>query len=120
MKKDIHPAVRRICEYIDLHLTENLSYRHLKEQLQLSQYDLTGRFPKNTGFTLTDYIIHQRLELVISKVLKGTRLETAVYRSGFNTYSHFYKEFRAHYGTAPSAYFTDLRNKNSNKKTTAL
>lgn len=118
MKKDIHPAVRRICEYIDLHLTEDLSYRHLKEHLHLSQYDLTGRFPRYTGFTLTDYIIHRRLELVISKVLKGIRLETAVYSSGFNTYSHFYKEFRAHYGTAPRAYFTALRN--SNKKTTTL
>lgn len=118
MKKEIHPAVRRICEYIDLHLTEDLSYRQLKEHLQLSQHDLTDRFPKYTGFTLTNYIIHRRLELVISKVLKGSRLETAVYRSGFNTYSHFYKEFRTHYGTAPRDYFTVLRNKNSNKKTT--
>lgn len=105
MKKNIHPAVRYICEYIDLHLTEDLSYRQLKTCLNVSQHDLAGRFPRNTGFTVTNYIIRQRLELVISKVRKGSRLETAVYSSGFHTYSHFYKEFRSHYGVSPRAYF---------------
>lgn len=107
MKKD-HPDVHiaRICAYIDEHLTEELTYKQLMEQLQLNQHYLTGKFPRAMGSTVTDYIIKQRLKLVIAKAKKGIKLEDAAYSSGFHTYSHFYKEFRKNFGTSPRAYFS--------------
>lgn len=106
MKKDHRDMqVERICAYIEEHLTEELTYKRLTEQLQVTQHDLTGRFPRVMDTTVTDYIIKKRLKLVISKVKKGMKLEEAAYTSGFHTYSHFYKEFRKHFGSAPRAYF---------------
>lgn len=106
MNKDLRDMqVERICTYIEEHLTEELTYKRLMEQLHLSQHDLTGRFPRVMDTTITDYVITKRLKLVISKVKKGMKIEDAAYTSGFHTYSHFYKEFRKHFGIAPRAYF---------------
>ena len=110
MKKDRQDVyVAQICAYIDEHLTEDLSYKRLQEQLQVTQHQLTGKFPQVVGFTLTNYVIKKRLKLVISKVRTGMRIEEAVYSSGFHTYSHFYKEFRKNYNCSPRVYFSKKR-----------
>ena len=55
MKKDHRDMqVERICAYIEEHLTEELTYKRLMEQLHLSQHDLTGRFPRVMDTTITD------------------------------------------------------------------
>ncbi len=106
MNKDLRDMqIERICTYIEEHLAEDLTYKQLQTQLQVTQHDLTGRFPRVMDTTVTDYIIKKRLKLVISKVKKGMKLEDAAYSSGFHTYSHFYKEFRKHFAVSPRAYF---------------
>ena len=112
MKQDIHDVyVARICAYIDEHLTEELTYKHFREKLGVTQHHLTGRFPKVMNTTLTDYIIKKRLQTVISKVNCCMKIEEAVYTSGFRTYSHFYKEFRKNFGSSPRAYFREKAEK---------
>lgn len=109
MKKDFSPADRllasRICEYIDAHLTDELTYAHLRKEFHLTQYQLSGKFPQITGITVTNYIIQKRLAQVVTKVQNGAGIEDAAYTSGFRTYSHFYKEFCKSYGAAPKTYF---------------
>lgn len=107
MKKNSYDVqVAQICAYISEHLTEDLTYRNIREQLHVTQHHLTGRFPRAMGITVTDYIIRKRLKLVMDKVRSGTKIEEAAYSSGFRTYSHFYKEFRKNYGISPRAYFS--------------
>ncbi len=98
-------AVGELCRYIKEHLQEDLSYKAIQKRFFLSRYELTKKFQYHTGMTLTEYIINKRLMRVISLVRNGEGIESAVYASGFNTYSHFYKEFVKHFNISPREYF---------------
>ena len=103
-RKDL--IVQEICRYVEEHLCEELTHGRLQERLGLHRHDLTATFREKTGQTLTQYIIDHRLKSAIGKVEAGMRLEDAAYRSGFRTYSHFYKMFVKYYGISPKEYFS--------------
>ncbi len=94
-----------ICRYIHENLTENLSYKHLQKKFPVSRYQLTEIFQRNTGMTLTEYIIVKRLIKVNSLVRGGARIEEAAFNVGFRNYSHFYKEFLKYNHISPRKYF---------------
>ena len=96
-----------ICKYIQEHLTEELTYQHLQNQFFISRYQLTEVFRRNTGMTLTEYILQKRLMQVTALVRGGAGLESAVYNAGFRSYSHFYKEFVKRHNTSPRNYYSN-------------
>ncbi len=98
-------VVLEICKFIHAHLNEDLTYRRLEEELFVSRYHLSAKFPARMGMSVTAYIIRQRLQNVIRLVKQGVGLEDASFQSGFNTYSHFYKKFVRIYGVSPRDYF---------------
>lgn len=95
----------QICRYIKENLTRDLTYEHLQEQFLVSRYQLSCVFRHNTGMTLTEYILHKRLAQAMALIRDGEGLESAAYRAGFHTYSHFYKAFKKRYGASPKAFF---------------
>ena len=97
--------VLEVCKFIREHLNEELTYKRLEEDLFVSRYHLSAKFPAQMGMSVTAYIIRQRLQYVIKLVKSGVGLEDASFRAGFNTYSHFYKKFVQVYGVSPRAYF---------------
>lgn len=99
-------VVAEICTYIKAHLKEPLSYKEFEKHFFISRYQLAKKFQFYTGMTLTEYIITKRLMNAISLVRNGEGIETAAYNSGFNTYSHFYKEFLKHFHVSPKVYFS--------------
>lgn len=105
-------VVVEICTYIKAHLKEPLSYKEFENHFFISRYQLAKKFQLYTGMTLTEYIITKRLMNVISLVRNGEGIETAAYNSGFNTYSHFYKEFVKHFNFSPREYFNQKRGNN--------
>ncbi len=100
-------VITELCSYIKDHLDQDLSYTALQKRFFVSRYQLAEVFPRNTGMTLTEYIIYKRLLCVISLVRKGEGIENAAYRAGFHTYSHFYKEFKKRYNISPKKYFSN-------------
>ena len=96
--------IKAICKYIEEHISEDLSYKKLQKLFYVSRYHLGTKFPQQTGKSLTKYVIFKRLICVCNLVRDGMGIEEAAYRSGFNTYSHFYKEFIQTFGTSPSEY----------------
>ncbi len=98
-------VVTELCSYIKNHLDQDLSYTALQNRFLISRYQLTEVFRRNTGMTLTEYIIYKRLMHVMSLVRSGEGIENAAYKAGFHTYSHFYKEFKRRYMTSPKKYF---------------
>lgn len=93
-----------ICKYIEEHISEDLSYKRLQKMFYVSRYHLGTKFPRQTGKTLTGYVIFKRLLCACQLVRNGLGIEEAAYRSGFNTYSHFYKEFVQNFGKSPREY----------------
>ena len=101
------PLIWEICRYIHENLTETLTYQHLQEHFSVSRYQLTEVFYRNTGMTLTEYILQKRLIKVASLVRNGSGIEHAAFDAGFRNYSHFYKEFRRHYHISPREYYAN-------------
>ena len=101
--------IAELCKYIKEHLADDLSYKSLQKQFLLSRYQLTDVFRRNTGMTLTEYILCKRLMQSMSLVRGGESIENAAWQAGFHTYSHFYKEFRKHYRMSPRQYFADRK-----------
>lgn len=110
-KPGVSPALRddeiimEVCKFIKAHLAEELTYKRIEEELFVSRYHLSAKFPARMGMSVTAYIIRQRLLCVIDLVEKGAGLEDASFRAGFNTYSHFYKKFVQVYKISPREYF---------------
>ena len=102
---DSDSCIRDICKYIQENLSEKLTYEHLQDRFLVSRYQLTEIFRRNTGMTLTEYILQKRLMKVISLVRSGTGIEKAAFQAGFRNYSHFYKEFVKHKNISPQKYF---------------
>lgn len=102
---DADSCIRDICKYIQENLSEKLTYEHLQDRFLVSRYQLTEIFRRNTGMTLTEYILQKRLMKVIALVRSGTGIERAAFQAGFRNYSHFYKEFVKHKNISPQKYF---------------
>lgn len=99
--------IGQICRYIKENLTEHLSYEHLQKHFLVSRYQLTTVFRHNTGMTLTEYILHKRLMQAIALIRNGEGTETAAYKAGFHTYSHFYKAVKKRYHVSPKEFSTN-------------
>jgi AraC-like DNA-binding protein len=102
---DSDSCIRDICKYIQENISVKLTYEHLQDRFLVSRYQLTEIFRRNTGMTLTEYILQKRLMKVISLVHAGTGIERAAFQAGFRNYSHFYKEFVKHKNISPQKYF---------------
>jgi len=104
-------VIFNICRYIKNNLDKDLSYSTLQDLFLVSRYQLTEVFSRNMGMSLTEYIIRKRLNRAVFLVREGSGIEESAYSAGFNTYSHFYKEFVKYYKKSPRAFFDNMNTK---------
>lgn len=95
-------AVERVARYIDSHLEENLSVNALAGMAFLSADHLTRSFKKRYGKTVSEYILHKRMELA-RELLRDTDLTITMVagKVGFGSYSHFTEQFKKCFGMTP-------------------
>lgn len=91
----------QIMEYINLHLTEEITVDALSEHFYLSRYYLMHYFKEETGYTIGNYITEKRLMLAKDLVQKGSSITQACYQSGFKNYSTFSRAFKKVFKTLP-------------------
>lgn len=94
-----------ICEYIDIHFTEDISRNNLAEIVYLDP-DYTARlFKKETGISLLNYIITKRVEMA-KNLLSNTELSVNLIsdKVGYSNYSYFTKLFKKETGFTPVDY----------------
>ncbi|HWT26958.1 MAG TPA: AraC family transcriptional regulator [Mobilitalea sp.] len=90
-----------ILDYINEHLTEDISVEKLAENFYLSRYYLMHFFKEETGYTIGNYITEKRLMLAKNLVQNGSSATDACYQSGFKNYSTFSRAFKKTYNTIP-------------------
>lgn len=98
-------TVSSVKRYIKEHLAENLSREALADTVYLTSDYLSHLFKKETGYSLTNYIIHERIErakLLLSQNNMTIRDVAAV--CGFDNVSYFSKQFRSIAGVTPREY----------------
>jgi AraC-like DNA-binding protein len=93
----------RVCEYIDLHLQENIALEALAEIAQLSVHHFARAFRQSLGIPPHNYIVQRRVEHA-QQLIRNTDLplsEIAI-EAGFTDQSHLARHFRTITGVSPS------------------
>lgn len=83
--------IEEILNYINAHLTEELSVDFLAERFYLSRYHLMHKFKEETGYTVHNYIIQKRILLTKDKLVQGMPITKAALASGFADYSTYHR-----------------------------
>lgn len=99
----ISRPVLECCDYINLHLEEQLTLKELAAHFKYSEYYLSRKFSQEMGIGLKEYIRRQRLEQARA-LLKDTSLDIRDVsdRLHFCSPSYFSEQFKAEYGISPT------------------
>lgn len=89
-----HPAVLSIMEYINNHITEDLSIDNIANAMFLNRSYIMHLFKAETGYTIGQYISKKRLFLTNQYRSQGLSLTESCYKSGFRNYSAYYHASR--------------------------
>lgn len=95
--------ISKSIDYINTHITEELSLNDIAGKANLSPNYYCNVFKKLYGITLWEYITAKRVELAICclKDFKGTILDLAL-SCGFNNTANFNRVFKKQTGITPS------------------
>jgi AraC-like DNA-binding protein len=98
-------VLRRVREYIEAHLENNVSLEVLAGIAGLSISYFARAFKQSQGMAPHDYLMRRRLHRAID-LLAGTDLPLSAiaHGLGFSDQSHFARRFRQHFGLTPSRY----------------
>ncbi len=97
--------IRECCEYIDNHLTEDLSVQRIAKEIGYTEYYLTRKFQKEMKIRMSEYIKDARLEYAkVCLLSTQMSIEEIGDLLQFNSRSYFTKTFREKTGKSPSEY----------------
>lgn len=99
------PALRRLPEYIEAHLGENLDIASLAREAGLSPQALTRSFREVFGLTIHQYVLTRRLERAKHLLLAtDTSVVNIALETGFSSQSHLSTVFRRLVGATPGQF----------------
>lgn len=95
--------ISECCDYIDLHIEDNITLSALASRLRYSDFYLSRRFKEETGKSIKEYIRLKKLERA-KDLLRDNSLTVKEIgeRLGFCSQSYFTEQFRREYGATPS------------------
>ncbi len=106
LKGGLAPAVRRrLCDYIDAHLTQPVTLGDLAREAALSEYHFARMFRISFGAAPHAWIAGRRIERARA-LLRNTALPLAevAAQCGYANATHFSHRFREALGVAPNAF----------------
>ena len=98
-----------VFQYINAHLTEDISVSDLAERFFFNENTLARRFKKHADVTIPEYIRQKRLAMARLCMYQGMSATEAGIASGFSDYTTFYRAFRKAYGVSPKAFAETAR-----------
>lgn len=90
-----------IMEYINSHLTEDLTMDYLSAHFYISKYYMMRLFKQETGYTIGNYINYKRLLLARARILEGVPITNACFDCGFHDYSTFSRAYKKLFQKSP-------------------
>lgn len=103
-KKEAH-RMRDVLEYIDSHITDNISVLSVSERFNYNESYFCRKFKREVGCTVSQYIRTRRLEYA-RKLLETDKISVKHISDicGFSDSAHFTRSFEKAYGISPSKY----------------
>ena len=94
-----------VANYVRHHLSETISVEKMAEAFYLSRPYLSAKFKKETGQTLTDYILNEKTDEA-KRLIRYTDKSLPAISAylGFSSQSHFIRVFRKYAGITPGEY----------------
>lgn len=98
-------AISKIKDYIELHLSEDITRADLAELVYLNPDYMNRLLKKETGKSITEYIMYRRLERA-RYLIEHTNMKISVIAQnvGYTNFSYFPKIFKRAYGLTPEEY----------------
>ena len=90
-----------VIDYLNEHLTDDLSIDFLAETFYLSRYHLMHAFKEETGYTIGNYLSTKRLLLARDRIRQGEPITNVCYECGFRNYSIFSRAYKKNFGCSP-------------------
>jgi AraC family transcriptional regulator len=97
--------LRTVVDFIDAHLSEDVSLIALARQAHVSPFHLARLFRRTVGIPPHQFVLRLRIQRAIGLMKTRTlSLAQTAAESGFHDQPHFTRAFRAVTGTTPAAY----------------
>ena len=94
-----------VANYVRHHLSEPISVNKMAEEFYLSRPYLSAKFKRETGQTLTDFILNEKTEEAKRLLRYSDKAQSAISSYlGFCSQSHFSKVFKKYAGMTPNEY----------------
>ncbi|MBQ4641233.1 MAG: AraC family transcriptional regulator [Oscillospiraceae bacterium] len=94
--------MRDIQQYLDTHLTEDITIDQLADIFYFSKYHMMRRFRQETGLSIYGYLCERRLQLARNLISQGVSATQSCYQAGFGSYSAFTRAYGKRFGTTPT------------------
>lgn len=109
--KDVSQVVWKVQRYMEEHLGEEFSREEIAEQVFLNPAYLSRLFRRETGFSLTDYLVRLRIDRArIGLEKTNERISDIALAVGYANFSHFSKLFKKITGFTPQEYRKKYQN----------
>lgn len=104
-RKEILPElVMKTFEYIEAHLTEEITLQRLAEHVHHNGTYLSRCFKRITGISLQQFILAKKISLSCKLLREGYAPTDVCYMIGFNNYSNYSRTFSKRMGMSPKKY----------------
>ena len=104
---DCSPTFFDMLNYVDEHLSDELSLQRLSAQFHLNYTYCSELFRAITGATFTKYLSSHRMERAQTLIITTPMSISEIARqTGYSNYNHFSATFKTYYGQTPGAYRT--------------
>jgi AraC family transcriptional regulator len=105
----ISSRVRRVLDYIEAHLTDELGLVELAAIVELSPHYFGEAFRISTGRSPHRYVMERRIEWARGLLWDADRpIRDIAYAAGFSSQSHFTANFRRVTGVTPGRFRRSL------------
>ena len=94
--------LNRAIDYIEKHLTDDLSLEEISEHVNMSDYHFKTVFFYLSGMTLGEYVKNRRLSESGKDLLNGEKVTDVAYKYGYQSMDGFARAFKKWSGVLPS------------------
>jgi len=94
--------LNHLMDYIDTHLTEEISGNQISKIVGISDYHFKRMFSYMAGMSLNEYIKNRRLSVANVELINGAKVTDIAYKYGYQSIEGFSRAFREWSGFLPS------------------